>query len=157
MLLKCCRCGEMLPPEAFSRKKECKRGYAYACRKCYQKRGNELKTNSVRTYFADVLRTSKQMYKRRHINSHSLTLDQLLALYKKQNGRCAISGIKMTHVAGQGAVPTNASIDRIDSAQGYTFDNVQLVCRFINQGKMQMSVEEFKKLTSEAYHYWQIE
>lgn len=155
MLLKCSRCGELLPPEAFTKKKGCKRGYAYACRRCSKERESELKTSNIRTYFADVLKTSKQMAQKRHIVVHSLNLDDLLTLYDKQGGRCAISGIAMTHIAGQGNVPTNASIDRVDSALGYTIDNVQLVCRFINQGKMQMSVEDFKRLMSEAYHFWQ--
>lgn len=34
-----------------------------------------------------------------------------------------------------GATPFAASLDRKDSAKGYTPDNVEFVCRFVNFGK----------------------
>ena len=49
----------------------------------------------------------------------------------------------MTWEVLNGKVPTNLSLDRIDSSQGYTEDNVQLVCRIVNIMKNDLSVDEF--------------
>lgn len=62
----------------------------------------------------------------------NLTKDDILGLWTKQSGLCAISGVPMDH---KWNLYTTASLDRIDSAGGYTLDNVQLVCKFINLGK----------------------
>lgn len=59
-------------------------------------------------------------------------------MWNTQNGKCALTGIQMTHVRGEGRVPTNMSLDRIDSDGGYTRDNVQLVCLQANMMKQQM-------------------
>lgn len=48
----------------------------------------------------------------------------------------------MTHIAGSGRVPTNISIDRIDSSKGYLRDNVQFVCDIVNRMKSDMSLPE---------------
>lgn len=67
-------------------------------------------------------------------------------MYEKQRGCCAVTKQPLTHVRGKGKVNTNLSIDRIDSAKGYTKDNVQLVCRIVNVMKLDMSEEEL--------HFW---
>lgn len=72
-----------------------------------------------------------------------LSVDFLLDLYTKQEGRCALTGLQMTWEVGSGHVPTNLSIDRISSFCGYTQENVQLVCRVANIMKGRMSQDEF--------------
>jgi hypothetical protein len=67
----------------------------------------------------------------------------LLEIYSAQKGLCAISGVLMTHKAGQGRVNTNISIDRIDSSRGYLKNNIQLVCDMVNRMKSNMSQTEF--------------
>jgi len=42
-------------------------------------------------------------------------------------------------------------MDRIDNSIGYKKDNVQLTCRFINQAKMNMSMEQFTELLHQAF------
>lgn len=73
----------------------------------------------------------------------NLSLEFLTGLYKRQNGLCALSGVPMTWEVLNGKVSTNLSLDRIDSSQGYTEDNVQLVCRIVNIMKNNLSVDEF--------------
>jgi hypothetical protein len=53
-------------------------------------------------------------------------------LWEKQKGLCALTGIPMTYKFYEGRVNTNLSVDRIDSAKGYSKDNVQLVCMAAN-------------------------
>ena len=48
----------------------------------------------------------------------------------------------MTTVLYDGRIPTNVSLDRIDTKKGYTMDNVQLVCMACNQMKNDLSMDE---------------
>jgi len=91
--------------------------------------------------------------------SHKKLVDKLgreniINLYKKQGGCCAISGIKMSGVKNPSIKhrnPTNISIDKIDPKKGYILDNIQLTCLWTNTGKQQLSTEEYRKLLLEAY------
>lgn len=75
----------------------------------------------------------------------TLTLDDLLALWERQRGRCALTRFKLTHIAGRGFVPTNASVDRIENDGPYSANNVRLVCRLANQMRFQLPDSEFLK------------
>lgn len=81
-----------------------------------------------------------------------LTVDYLMYLWNKQQGKCALSGIKMTTFLCHGRTPTNVSVDRIDPNKGYTMDNVQLVCMACNQMKNDLTIDELyhfcKQITS---------
>jgi hypothetical protein len=50
----------------------------------------------------------------------------------------------MSTIVGKGKHSTNISIDRIDSNKGYTKDNIQLVCAYVNIMKSDKSIEELK-------------
>lgn len=69
-------------------------------------------------------------------------IEYLRSLWDKQNGKCAISGLEMTYEMFKGRVPTNISVDRIDSSKGYIKGNVQLVCMAVNQMKNELSLED---------------
>ena len=72
-----------------------------------------------------------------------LTRDDLMALYHKQDGKCAITGETMTFHAGRGRSLTNCSLDRVDPLGAYTKDNVQLVCHVVNIMKHNLMESEF--------------
>jgi hypothetical protein len=74
----------------------------------------------------------------------AVTHEELALIWDKQSGLCAISGVPMTYTKGAGRVPTNLSIDRIDSSLGYTLDNIQLVCYQANLMKSELSIEQLK-------------
>jgi hypothetical protein len=75
-----------------------------------------------------------------------VSLSYLQALWSRQDGKCALTGLEMTIKLGQRVVPTNASIDRINPQAGYTAGNVQLVCRVANTMKLDSSMAEFVRL-----------
>lgn len=72
-----------------------------------------------------------------------LTTDQLMGLLEQQSYKCALTGMEMTCIRGQGRVPTNASIDRINAGSPYTIDNIQLVCSNINSWRGDCSLSDF--------------
>ena len=76
------------------------------------------------------------------LNDIQITRDDLVSLYHQQDGKCAITGVVMCHVFGK---PNTISIDRIDSAKGYTPDNVHLVCQWVNNAKSKYSLEVFRR------------
>lgn len=74
----------------------------------------------------------------------SLSLDNLLEIYNKQNGLCALSGQPLTCVLSKGSIcKTNASIDKIKPSEGYKKENIQLVCRALNSWRGDTNLEEF--------------
>jgi hypothetical protein len=72
-----------------------------------------------------------------------LTLEQLDDLWARQKGRCALTGIRMSHTTND---PYKMSLDRIDNSRGYTPDNVQFVCACVNFMKNDSTEEEFVRL-----------
>ena len=73
-----------------------------------------------------------------------LSRDMLIDLLKRQNYRCALSGVPLTCLLQKGTVTkTNASIDRINPKGGYVLENVQLVCAVINKFRVDLPVNEF--------------
>jgi hypothetical protein len=77
-----------------------------------------------------------------------LTKEDLLAVWKRQNGICPYTGIAMIpHVkGGRNDKRWVASLDRIDSNEGYRRGNVQFVTQLANLGKGVLSDWEFKEL-----------
>ena len=73
-----------------------------------------------------------------------LTPELLIALWEKQDGKCAISGVFLTHHKdGSGTKDFNASIDRINPTLSYTPENVQLVTYRMNLMKHTLSADMF--------------
>ena len=74
----------------------------------------------------------------------TLSTEYVIGLYEDQDGKCAISGIEMTYLNGEGKVLTNISLDRISSQEGYVEGNIQLVCRQVNTMKWELGVDELR-------------
>lgn len=78
----------------------------------------------------------------------TITKEDLLTVWKAQNGKCAISGLDMTYELGEGRIYTNVSIDQIMPSKGYTIDNIQLVCMAVNQLKSDLDMDTILILCS---------
>lgn len=68
-----------------------------------------------------------------------LNPDSLLRLLSQQKFRCGYCGVLLTH---RTKALDSVSIDRLDSAQGHTMDNVHLTCQFCNLGKRNRSHDQ---------------
>lgn len=74
----------------------------------------------------------------------NIELQDLINLWDSQEGRCALSGVYMTHHKdGLGVKEFNASIDRISPKSGYIVGNVQLVAYRVNIMKHTLSEDLF--------------
>jgi hypothetical protein len=89
---------------------------------------------SPRAYIRNKLSTTRRnSTERRPV---CITTDYVLGILDAQKGRCALTGIEMTH--GQDSPETNISIDRIDPSKGYVEGNIRLVCVAVNFMKHRM-------------------
>jgi len=80
----------------------------------------------------------------------SLTIGDIVRCWKEQNGVCAYSGRQMTLTAGE---LNTVSIERIDSAVGYTLENTILVCQAINRMKSDFGFEDFYNLCRDVVNF----
>lgn len=97
-------------------------------------------------YFARLqyMATSPKM--KRGILPFEVTIEYIWDLFLRQNKCCALSGIPLsfpTHSSDLAMLRATASLDRIDSAQGYIPGNVQWVHKHINFMKRTFSQEYF--------------
>jgi hypothetical protein len=72
----------------------------------------------------------------------SIVKEDLLELWYKQEGKCALSGIIMENMINGGYNIFNTSVDRIDTSKGYVKENIRLVCNKVNIMRSNMRDEE---------------
>lgn len=108
------------------------------CQPCRTRHVAKLRSSSPDAYLATRLWTS---YRSRRLDNEELSAAWLAALYQVQSGKCAITGLQMTH--SDERLPTNISVDRIDSSIPYTRANVQLVCHVVNIMKGSLPLNDF--------------
>lgn len=75
----------------------------------------------------------------------SVTPEYLWGLYQTQGGLCAVTGLPIPFNR-KVFNPCTASLDRIDSTQGYVEGNVQWVHKDINRMKMDLPMDRFVEL-----------
>lgn len=142
----CTKCKKILPrtKEFFGTNKDGNSTlFRSSCKECSKRVSNE-NHSSVQGYIKSLLYAKKQD-KREFEGGYEIDIDFLIDLYNIQEGKCAISGIEMTHIKGKGFNLYNISIDRINPLIGYTKLNTQLVCLWANVSKNYLTMDEFKK------------
>jgi len=157
----CTKCGEHLPLTSFyttGKRVDGSPKYNSWCKLCIK---TKMASYHKRTWGPDALQRSA--FKRtRTVRAYlaylrakavrrggsCASLDTLVHIWGAQNGRCALSGWELTTKLGAGNIPTNCSIDRIDSEKGYEENNIQLVCKAVNTAKSDLTPEMFLLLCS---------
>ena len=105
--------------------------------------------NGTNNFAGRTFSTWMASAKRRGIE-WSITKQQVEEKFQKQNGLCALSGIKMEPKKN---TPYRPSIDRIDSTKGYFEDNIQFICSRVNVMKNKFNQDEFVRLCGTIHEY----
>ncbi len=145
---RCYVCGKTKPREAFWRNAAAKDGLQARCILCMkaERAENEDRRRSKPSQFLLHLLTLRQ--KRLHLSK-----EYLVSLFADQGGLCALSGLPMTTIRGEGRLPTNASIDRIDGAKGYVPGNIRLVCLQANGARDEWGDEQLLAFCKTVVQY----
>jgi hypothetical protein len=98
--------------------------------------------------YLQVLNTQLKSQRLKQGIQYDLTKEDVVDLWETQNGKCALSGVLMTHqrdgtYGDRKKKEFNASIDRINPNGPYVRQNVQLVANRINTMKHTLSQDMF--------------
>ena len=113
-----------------------------ACCKIGNRKSRDKVNSRIETRAKIFLRNAKNSAKKRN-QEFSLEIKDITEFWESQNKICAYSGLEMTLEAGK---LNTVSIERIDSAKGYTKENTILVCQAINRMKSDFAYEDFYML-----------
>ena len=119
--------------------------YRSVCRICYQKKKNLKIASDPHKYLSIIFTQLKSTRKHKRPDLEwEIILDDVIDLWEKQEGFCALSGLLMTHAKdGEGKKDLNASLDRINPNDGYKVGNIQLVAYRVNIMKHSLSEDIF--------------
>lgn len=98
-----------------------------------------------RYHFRNISKRNKEL---------NVSIEYLREIWEKQEGICPYLGIKL-HINTYGKIKkdpiTSASLDRIDSSEGYIKGNIQWISRSMNYLKNDMTDEEVRKIMNLIY------
>lgn len=121
-------------------------GFSNKCKTCHLK---EISSGEVHETYKGIISTVfsniKKGAKQRNIE-FDLTMEQIGDLFEKQQGKCKLSGLELKLKSHYLDNTSTASLDRKDSKQGYTIDNIQWVHKDINLMKNQFDENYFISL-----------
>lgn len=144
----CTKCNNILNVSEFSKDKSNKNGLQTYCKECSKiniKRATSTLDGYINKIYLDIINNSK---KSKNPVSIKISTNDIKQLYFKQNGLCALSGIKMTldtymsndfHHINR----SNMIVNRIHENIGYEKNNIQLVCAMIHKMKNSYNNDEF--------------
>ena len=146
--LHCRQCNSYKDPDDFhslnsghgyEHAKKYRLGKRSICKEChYENMKKRLRDSTVEIYMRELAKGIKSRSKRKF----KISSDDLVIIWHKQNGKCALSGVDMTHKCLSGRIPTNASVDRIKHGEDYSIDNIRLVCSAVNMMRSDMPDNE---------------
>jgi len=122
-------------------------GRTTGCTKCYGKRHNGSKNPNWKGFgdipsslWSRILNGAKS----RNIEV-TVDIEYVNGVWKKQNGKCALSGVDLTmeEFWSRDSWSNSPSLDRIDSSKGYIPENVQWVHPIVNIMKNRFDTETF--------------
>jgi hypothetical protein len=99
------------------------------------------------SFWKTIVRSSNGSKGRRPINL-DVTIEDVWALFQKQNGKCSLTGLGLKFPVRATDNSWTASLDRIDSSKGYELGNIQWVHKDVNMMKRTLTQERFIQLCS---------
>lgn len=141
----CCTCKQILYIEKFVPSVQ-KFVIGARCKGC-----DKLYITSLRGFLISLLTNARHKAKYRltkgrvEASTFSLDIELLLEMWNEQAGRCAYSGIPLSH---QPLSQWKASIERVNPSKGYIKENIILVCSELNSTS-QWSTEKLQQFLLE--------
>ena len=89
--------------------------------------------------------------------SFNLNIQEIWQLFIKQEKRCALTGLPIKFGQRSQSSDGTASLDRIDSKQGYFLQNVQWVHKIVNILKRELPEKEMLYIIKHIYEYKQLQ
>tara|TARA_B100000212_G_scaffold193853_1_gene146198 strand:- start:1330 stop:1812 length:483 start_codon:yes stop_codon:yes gene_type:complete len=138
---KCLGCSKTFPLTSFEAKNSKGVFYRNTCPSCRRVVQNRKKSKTPEAYLKNLYSHLKSSRTKDHPEVvWDIEVEDLVAIWEAQAGRCALTGLIMTyHKDGQGKKDLNVSIDRIDPNIWYIPNNIQLVCSRVNILKHSLS------------------
>lgn len=141
---KCSKCKKTLLKQCFNPNKRASSGCQTFCKTC---RGiaNKNYTNNFDSFVRKIYLHARNRSQKRKLE-FSIDHDQIKQLWDTQEGRCALSGRRMTWGVATSGIQgnnDNISIDRIDSSKGYIIENIHLVTARANLMKRDYPMDVF--------------
>lgn len=96
-----------------------------------------------------AIKSQARKTKTRQVLLFTITIEYMWELLKQQGFRCALSGVPIS-LSPRWKIPGSASVDRIDSSQGYVPGNVQWVHKDINLMKNRLNQDYFIKMCKQV-------
>lgn len=125
---------------------EVKRGKIKSCGCLNNNGGNNGNWGGYEDIGASMFNHYKYSAKKRNI-SFNITIEDMWKLFINQNGKCPYTNIILSLKNKKGSrLPLNASLDRINSSEGYEIGNVQWVYKPINNLKNNLTHHEFLEM-----------
>lgn len=151
----CTSCKQKKSFKDFAKDKGSTDGCQTYCKKCKNKFIKEY-CNTLDGYIKKIFRDMKNIADRKDVEVN-IDIKHIENLWQEQDGKCALSGEKMTHISYKtNTILTNnynASIDLIDSTRGYTHDNIQLVSSIVNTVKCDMEMKQFIEMCRKVANF----
>lgn len=116
--------------------------YRRFCRACWSKERKAYRKTPA-GFFEGLWSNLVSKAKERNLEVE-ISKEDVINLFDKQGGFCAITGFPMQTTQESGINDYAVSVDRIDSSEGYTLDNIHLVCARVNIMKMNMTQEHLE-------------
>jgi hypothetical protein len=147
-LRKCKYCNKDRPLKDFDQNKKS----GHQCNFCKNQRRQDKINSTPFTYMHNLCTQLRYSRKKQKIEWRIEPQD-LYIIYAKQEGRCALTNVELTHKRGSDEESDfNISIDRIDPNLGYFAENIQLVGKVVNFLKSDLPQEKFIKLINLIYN-----
>ena len=135
--------------------------YKKLCKICHNKRramkrDEQNQKNTLKNFMENIIKDAKRRSEKKK-NGYDINVDNLLELYKNQDGKCYYTGRIMKYNMskneheGKRICPDRITIDRIDSSKGYIKENIVLCCWTANNLKQDLCIDEFKSIVKDIY------
>jgi dUTP pyrophosphatase len=137
-----CKCGK----EQYIDQWNLHKGNTTQCQRCAY-------NDKMADEFDNLFNKSQRSAKDRGLE-FNITKEDIKLLFNKQDGKCALSGIKLNIFhSRRKQIDNDASLDRIDSSKGYINNNIQWVHKKVNIMKMNLDETTFIDLCKKIINY----